>query len=77
MKAKRRFIRENEEKVEASQKAQYASYAASQWLELRLQLIGCAIVAGIAILVSTFCTFLTFAVTGRSKNETSYQMSSM
>ena len=54
MKAKRRFIRENEEKVEASQKAQYASYAASQWLELRLQLIGCAIVAGIAILVSTF-----------------------
>ena len=50
MKATRRFIRENEEKVEASQKAQYASFAASQWLELRLQLIGCAIVTGIAVL---------------------------
>ena len=62
MKAKRRFIRENEEKVEASQKAQYASYAASQWLELRLQLIGCAIVAGIAILVSIFSTLFCVSI---------------
>ncbi len=40
MRATRRFVSENEEKVEANQKAQYAGVAASQWLELRLQLLG-------------------------------------
>ena len=48
MKTTRRFLRENEEKLEASQKAQYAGIAASQWLELRLQLLGTAVVTAIA-----------------------------
>ena len=43
-----RFTRENESRLEASLKATYAGQAASQWLELRLQLIGCAIVGGVA-----------------------------
>ena len=46
MKSTQRFIRENEEFVEASQRAQYASFAASQWLEFRLQILGCAVVTG-------------------------------
>ena len=50
MKATRRFLSENEEKVEANQKAQYAGVVASQWLELRLQLLGCGVVTGIAII---------------------------
>lgn len=50
MKATRRFVRENEDRVEASQKAQYAGVAAAQWLELRLQLIGCGVVTGIAVI---------------------------
>ena len=41
MKARLRFLRENEEKINQNQKAQYAGVAASQWLELRLQLLGC------------------------------------
>jgi len=45
-----RFIRENEEYLESSMKANYASQAASQWLELRLQMIGCGVVAGVAII---------------------------
>jgi len=43
-----RFSRENEERLEASLKASYAGQAASQWLELRLQLIGVGMVAGVA-----------------------------
>ena len=50
MRATRRFVSENEEKVEANQKAQFAGVAASQWLELRLQLLGCGVVTGIAII---------------------------
>ncbi len=50
MKAASRFLRENEEKVEANQKAQYAGVAASQWLELRLQLLGCAVITGISVI---------------------------
>lgn len=50
MNAVRRFISENEEQVEASQKAQYAGVAASQWLELRLQLLGCGVVTGLALI---------------------------
>ena len=41
MKARLRFLRENEEKINQNQKAQYAGVAAAQWLELRLQLLGC------------------------------------
>ena len=50
MKATRRFVSENEEKVESNTKAQYAGVAAGQWLELRLQLLGCAVVTSIAII---------------------------
>jgi len=45
-----RFVRENEELVEASLRTTYSGQAASQWLELRLQLLGCAVVAGTAII---------------------------
>ncbi|XP_069682959.1 ATP-binding cassette sub-family C member 10 [Periplaneta americana] len=45
-----RFKRENEENVEANQKCQYASQAAGQWLGLRLQLIGVAMVTGIGVI---------------------------
>ena len=45
-----RFVRENEEKMEASLRTNYSSQAASQWLELRLQLLGCAVVAGVAVI---------------------------
>lgn len=50
MKSAARFVRENEEKVEANQKASYASTAAQIWLDLRLQAVGCAVVTGIAII---------------------------
>ena len=46
MKSTQRFIRENEEFVESSQRAQYASFAGSQWLEFKLQMLGCAVVTG-------------------------------
>jgi ATP-binding cassette subfamily C (CFTR/MRP) protein 10 len=45
-----RFKRKNEENVEANQKCQYASQAAGQWLGLRLQLIGVAMVTGIGVI---------------------------
>jgi ATP-binding cassette subfamily C (CFTR/MRP) protein 10 len=50
MKAVGRFEQECLDKVEANQKAQYASVAASQWLELRLQLIGVAVVISVAFI---------------------------
>ena len=50
MRATRRFVIDNEEKVEANTKANYAGVAAAQWLELRLQLLGCAVVTGIAVI---------------------------
>jgi len=50
MQAVPRFVRENEERLESSMKANYSGQAASQWLELRLQLIGCAVVAGVAVI---------------------------
>ena len=31
-------------------RASYAGQAASQWLELRLQMIGCGMVAGVAVI---------------------------
>ncbi|XP_032672438.1 multidrug resistance-associated protein 7 isoform X2 [Odontomachus brunneus] len=45
-----RFKQENELLLEASQKAQFASLAASQWLALRLQFIGVTLLAGISIM---------------------------
>ena len=55
MKESTRFIQENEIKVEENQKAQYAAIAARQYLELRLQLIGCIFVSGSSALFrSTF-----------------------
>ncbi|GFG31607.1 hypothetical protein Cfor_03186 [Coptotermes formosanus] len=45
-----RFKRKNEENVEANQKCQYASQAAAQWLGLRLQFIGVAMVTGIGLI---------------------------
>ncbi len=44
------FVGQNEERVEKSQKSQYAGVAAAQWLELRLQMIGVAVVAGISLI---------------------------
>ena len=43
-------MKENLDKLENSMKTNYSGQAASQWLELRLQLIGCAVVAGVAII---------------------------
>jgi len=45
-----RFKRKNEENVDANQKCQYASQAAAQWLGLRLQFIGVAMVTGIGLI---------------------------
>ncbi|XP_024945247.1 multidrug resistance-associated protein 7 isoform X2 [Cephus cinctus] len=45
-----RFKRENELFLEASQKTQFASVAASQWLALRLQFIGVALLAGVCVM---------------------------
>ena len=50
MQAVPRFVRENIEVLESSLKTNYSGQAASQWLELRLQLIGCSVVAGVAII---------------------------
>ncbi|OAD58395.1 Multidrug resistance-associated protein 7 [Eufriesea mexicana] len=43
-----RFKQENEFFLEISQKTQFASFAVSQWLALRLQLIGVALLAGVS-----------------------------
>ncbi|XP_011138357.1 multidrug resistance-associated protein 7 isoform X2 [Harpegnathos saltator] len=45
-----RFKQENELLLEASQKTQFASVAASQWLALRLQFIGVTLLAGVSIM---------------------------
>ncbi|KAJ8874871.1 hypothetical protein PR048_022761 [Dryococelus australis] len=45
-----RFRRENEDHLEANQKCQYASQAAGQWLGLRLQFIGVAVITGIGFI---------------------------
>lgn len=50
LRATQRFKRDNEEKIEASQKTQFASQAAGQWLGLRLQCIGVAMVTGICLI---------------------------
>ncbi|CAH0561097.1 unnamed protein product [Brassicogethes aeneus] len=50
MRASGRFRRENEDKIEANLKAQFASQCAARWLGLRLQFIGVAIVAGVSFI---------------------------
>ncbi|XP_054264450.1 ATP-binding cassette sub-family C member 10 isoform X2 [Macrosteles quadrilineatus] len=47
-----RFRRDNGTRLEANQKAQLASQAAAQWLSLRLQLIGVAMVTGVGLLAT-------------------------
>lgn len=42
-----RFKQENELLLEVSQKTQFASIAVGQWLALRLQLIGVALLTGV------------------------------
>jgi len=44
----RRFRGENRERLEQNQRAQFASLAASQWLAMRLQLMGVVMVTGVA-----------------------------
>lgn len=44
-----RFKRYNESLLESNQKAVLASQAASQWLGLRLQLMGVAIITGVGM----------------------------
>ncbi|XP_017878786.1 multidrug resistance-associated protein 7 [Ceratina calcarata] len=43
-----RFKQDNELLLEVSQKTQFASFAAGQWLALRLQLIGVTLLAGVS-----------------------------
>ena len=50
MQAVPRFVRENMERLESSLKTNYSGQAAAQWLELRLQLLGCSVVAGVALI---------------------------
>ena len=50
MQAVPRFVRENMEVLESSMKTNYSGQAAAQWLELRLQLLGCGVVAGVAVI---------------------------
>ncbi|KRT84878.1 ABC transporter ATP-binding protein, partial [Oryctes borbonicus] len=45
-----RFKRDNEQNVEENQKTQLASQAAGQWLGLRLQFIGVAMVTGVVLI---------------------------
>lgn len=45
-----RFRRDNACWLEANQKAQLSSSAAAQWLSLRLQLIGVAMITGVGML---------------------------
>ena len=50
--AEDRFAAENERLLGQSQRVRYAGAAIAQWLELRLQLIGCCVVAGLAFLAA-------------------------
>lgn len=50
LRSTQRFKRDNEDFIEANQKAQFASFSAAQWLGIRLQLIGVAMVTGVGLL---------------------------
>lgn len=43
-----RFCRENLSRLDTNQKAQYATTAAAKWLDFRLQMLGVAMVTGVA-----------------------------
>lgn len=43
-------MRDNEETVETNLKTQFSSQAAAQWLGLRLQFIGVAVVTGVGVI---------------------------
>ena len=45
-----RFEEENEQRLEQNQRCLFASNAAMQWLDIRLQMIGVALVTGIRII---------------------------
>ncbi|MBN3317851.1 MRP7 protein, partial [Atractosteus spatula] len=45
-----RFEQENESRLERNQRCLFASNAAMQWLDIRLQMIGVAVVTGIAVI---------------------------
>jgi hypothetical protein len=45
-----RFRRENRQHLELNQRAQFAGIAVSQWLSLRLQLLGVAMVTGVSVI---------------------------
>jgi len=55
----RRFRGENRERLEQNQRAQFASAAASQWLAMRLQLIGVVMVTGVATVAIVEHTYST------------------
>ena len=54
-----RFRAENRERLEQNQRAQFASTAASQWLSIRLQLIGVVMVTGVATVAVVEHTYST------------------
>ena len=45
-----RFERENRERLENNQRAQFAGNVVSRWLDIRLQMIGVAMVTGVAFI---------------------------
>ncbi|KAK7815528.1 hypothetical protein U0070_005640 [Myodes glareolus] len=45
-----RFEEENQRLLELNQRCQFASYATMQWLDIRLQLMGAAVVSAIAVI---------------------------
>eukprot|EP00117_Sycon_ciliatum_P032486 scpid8147/ scgid4352/ Multidrug resistance-associated protein 7; ATP-binding cassette sub-family C member 10 len=50
MRAVFRFAEENERRLDVNQRANYTGYATAVWLSLRLQLLGVAMVAGVAFI---------------------------
>ncbi|XP_077991202.1 ATP-binding cassette sub-family C member 10-like [Glandiceps talaboti] len=50
LRASDRFQSDNNDKLNTSQRAQFSTLAASQWLAIRLQMIGVAIVTGVAFI---------------------------
>jgi len=54
-----RFRADNREHLEHNQRAQFASLAASQWLTMRLQLIGVVMVTGVAMVAVIEHTYST------------------
>ncbi|XP_065830509.1 ATP-binding cassette sub-family C member 10-like [Oscarella lobularis] len=45
-----RFAKENEEKLDINQRANFGEYAASQWLSIRLQMLGVTMVGAVAFI---------------------------